>query len=369
MKKILNLLPVLLGMTFVLSSCNEEIDILGDARESAVVYSVLDLADTVHYVKVTKAFLTTKNAYDVAKIPDSSYFDQVDVTITEVINGNNARVFTLKDTILTNKESGAFYAPEQKLYYFRTATSSPLLANSSTIYKLNVKVNNGEFEVNGETSLVSGVSISTPSPISSFTFANNNMADKGYATTVVKYAAGNSHIVDLSLNIGVDEFRGGDKTEITIPFKLNEVGGSDIENSTRSVLVNGETFYGKIKSGVTDDPTIDRRNLRHIEIVLTAGHPDLYKYIVLTKPSNSLTQNKLSFTNISATNGRNALGIFSSRTTVRQYKKAWNWTGGSTYLLAINNASMRELCIGQQTGLLKFCSTNPQDLSTNYSCN
>jgi hypothetical protein len=86
-----------------LSSCNEKIDLLGDYQETAVVYGLLDHADSLHYIKITRAFIGPGSAVDLAQISDSSYFNQVNATVTEFIGGVVTRTWILKDTIVTNK--------------------------------------------------------------------------------------------------------------------------------------------------------------------------------------------------------------------------------------------------------------------------
>ena len=105
----------------LLFSCSEKIDLIGDFKETAVVYGLLDHSDSMHYVKITRAFIGPGNALEIAQIEDSSYFDAVDATIEEIQGGNVLRTWTLKDTLIENKDTnGVFYAPLQKVYYFKT---------------------------------------------------------------------------------------------------------------------------------------------------------------------------------------------------------------------------------------------------------
>lgn len=80
-------LSLLFLAAFFLQSCSEDLKLSGDFKETAIVYGLLDQADSLHYVKITRAFIGPGNALDIAQIADSSYFDQVDATISEVVNG------------------------------------------------------------------------------------------------------------------------------------------------------------------------------------------------------------------------------------------------------------------------------------------
>ena len=106
---------------FLFNSCSEKIELIGNFDETAVIYGILDQSDSLHYIKINRAFIGPGNALDIAQIPDSSYFDQVEATVSEWVNGVQVRSWLLSDTIIDNKESnGVFYAPNQKLYYFKT---------------------------------------------------------------------------------------------------------------------------------------------------------------------------------------------------------------------------------------------------------
>ena len=69
---------------YMLSSCSEKVELVGNFEETAVVYGLLDQADTLHYIKITRAFIGPGNALEIAQIADSSYFTNVDATISEL---------------------------------------------------------------------------------------------------------------------------------------------------------------------------------------------------------------------------------------------------------------------------------------------
>ena len=62
---------------------------LGGSQESAVVIGILDIADTSHYVKVTRTFIGDgiQSSLNIAQIADSNYFkvEDVEVTVQEVL--------------------------------------------------------------------------------------------------------------------------------------------------------------------------------------------------------------------------------------------------------------------------------------------
>ena len=380
-------IPIYLSIlvTF-LTSCSEEVNLTGDFKETAVVYGLLDHADSLHYVKITRAFIGPGNALEIAQIPDSSYFDNVELTVSEYLGGVFQRTWLLQDTIVTNKDvDGAFYAPEQKVYYFKTlptVTSSmgvpgtvqtspnPLLTSlkPGCTYKMNAEINNGEFVVNGETELVNGLTTSASSQNFTFKFADDPA--EYISTGLGVGSTGNAYIVNAQLDVFFNEHIGNNFTTKSFNWQLGE---NDVLPSTSTTFTAlGKTFYELMQRNVTDDPAIDKRTFNGISVTITGGAEELYNYMVVNKPTSSLAQSKPTYTNLSVTNDKRVVGIFSSRQTLKVFKPFFV-SPALAYIRAIDKKSTRELCIGPITGPLLFCSDHPGDNIVNqqesFACN
>ncbi len=368
-------LSLLIGICIlILTSCSEEVNLNGDFKETAVVYGLLDHADSIHYVKITRAFIGPGNALEIAKIPDSNYFDKVDVTVAEYVGGSLTRTWILRDTIVQNKDiDGAFYAPEQKVYYFQTlptvtssmgvagtvqVSSNPMLTslNPTATYKLKAVINNGEFEVNGETELVNGLTANASSQNFTFKFAND--PGQYISTGVAVSNTGNAFVVNAQLDVFINEHIGSSFTTKSFNW---QVGEADVQpNSSRTFSALGQTFYDLVKRNVTDDPLIDKRTFNGISITITGGAEEFYNYMVVNKPTSSLAQSKPTYTNLSVSNGKRVVGIFSSRQTLKVFKPFYV-SPALAYIRAIDKKSTRELCQGPITGPYLFCSNHPGD--------
>ena len=361
MKHLLTAFVALIGILSI-QSCKEDVDLIGEFTETAIIYGLLDKADSVHMIKINRAFIGPGNSLQIAQIPDSSYFKQVTATVTEV--GGLNRVWTLQYTIVDNKDpNGVFYAPNQKLYYFETLTSQPLDDNAK--YILNVSVNNGEFEITGETNLVKGITSPLSSQNSRFTFAD----DPGeYVNTLIQVQTGNSAIVNTTITVNYNEYVGGVPTKNSFDWVVGEQESSATNlNEIITFSANGETFYNLVKADCQGtNPLIDRRTLTSFTVKITGGSADFYNYILVNKPSSSLAQSKPTFTNLTATNGHPVIGIFSSRFTYSFQKDMI--VGSSSFLRALDKKSTSELCIGPITGAFFFCSDHPGDNAETYNC-
>ncbi|MEY3126717.1 MAG: hypothetical protein RL273_870 [Bacteroidota bacterium] len=364
----------------VLNSCNEKIKLIGDFVETAVIYGLLDQADSLHYIKINRAFIGPGNALEIAQIADSSYFTNVDATISEYLNGNLTRSWLLRDTILDNKDpNGVFYAPEQKVYYFKTmptgfngviqTSTNPQMTslNPQAIYKIDIVINNGVFSVSGETELVRGITSAAATQNFNFKFANN--PGEYTSTGITVSSTGNSYVLNTQLKIAFNEWENNTYSEKSFFWKLGEA--DVLPSSSKIFTANGETFYDLMKSNCTENSSISKRTFKGVTIKITGGAEELYNFIAVNKPSSGLAQSKPTYTNLTATNGKRVIGIFSSRQTVEIYHPFYV-SPQQSYLRALDKKSTRELCQGPITGLYLFCSNHPGDNVVNqeesYAC-
>lgn len=351
------LFGLLLLTTLFLTSCQEEVDLTGDFKETAVIHGILDQADTMHYIKINRAFIGPGNAVEIAQIPDSSYFTDVVATITEYNNGSQTQQWILKDTLVDNKDTnGVFYAPQQKLYYFKANL------NASRTYKLNVSIDGGKYVVTGSTELVTG--ISSPTSAQQFRYKFSDDPASYINQGIVASTTGNSHVLSARLYLNFYEFNGVDSTMKTVVWNLGE---SEVEeNSSKTFTAVGQTFYNLIKANATNDPNIIKRRLESITLKMTGGAEELYNYMSVNEPSSTLAQTKPTYTNLQITGDARVIGIFSSRQTITIDKPI---VIGATVYRGMDQKSTSELCIGPITGSLFFCSSHGADSGETWYCN
>jgi len=358
----------------ILFSCNEQIELSGDFKETAIVYGLLDHSDSMHYVKITRAFIGPGNAVDIAQIEDSSYFNSVYATIEELEGGTVTRTWVLSDTIIENKDTnGVFFAPTQKVYYFKTlpttistsgafgtvqTSPNPQLSslNPNAQYRLNADINNGLFRVSATTDLVNGLTTNATSQNFTFKFASNPGEYKAQSVTISN--TGNAHVVNAKIGINIAEYIGEDAVSQTIDWTIGE--NDVMPNSSITFSAQGETFYNRVIDNVTNDALIDQRNFLGFEVVMTGGSEDLYNYITVNQPSSSLAQTKPTYTNLEVTNDYRVIGIFSSIQTIKTFRPFYV-SPQQAFIRAIDKKSTQELCEGPITGLLQFCSKHPAD--------
>ena len=343
---------LLVFVVALLAGCKTKFSVNGEYEERPVVHFLLNKDDDFHFLKLNKAFLKEGNAIEYAKDPSLSYFDEVNATVTEIKNGSEIRSWDLQDTTITNKKGGAFYAPKQKLYLFKETN-----LDSSAIYRLKIDINNGEHIVEGQTELVKGISITYPNSNQQLRFATSDVPINGYSGTSISFSKGpNAALYKVQIRFNYREYTTSGDEAKSILWDVGSRNRIDLLSSTPSLNASGEAFYELLKNRIDEDPAVTKRTIESFEILITGGTSDLKTYILTNEPSSSLAQNKPTYSNIDG-----ALGIFTSRTTVRQFK-SFDRPSSPNYR-GLNFDSTVELCKGQYTGGLKFCSDHVRDES------
>jgi len=297
---------------YILTSCENDIDVNADWKDITVVYGLLDQSDSVHYLKITKAFLGQGNALVFAQIPDSSnYQGKLEVRMEgwEMITQYDS---TLQQTIyfdtitIDYKEKGdsIFYYPHQLVY--KSVGSEKL--NGNYIYKLFIKDPQTGKEITAETALVQKMpDISKPDPAparATFISGTKNQVEwtsakggKRYQLVARFYYLETPKDTSFPASLkSVDWVIFNDlKTE-------NTLGGVTLKYS-----YSADVFYTVLGSHIPVDPSVER-TAGKMEYIFTVAADDLNTYMEVTEPSYTIVQEKPPFTNIT-----NGIGIFSAR--------------------------------------------------------
>lgn len=115
------LLIVVIGF----SACNDKLNIAAPYKNITVVYGLLNIADTAHYIRIQKAFMDeNKSAIDMAKVADSSFYGALKVSVKEIsAAGVLLNTIALDKVDLLNegypKDQGAFFNTPSYAYKFK----------------------------------------------------------------------------------------------------------------------------------------------------------------------------------------------------------------------------------------------------------
>ncbi len=317
--KIRVLLLTLLG--FLLSECNEKLNILAPYKESVSVYGLINQDDTIQYIRIQRVFLGPGNALSMAQSSDSVYFKpgQVKVSLQRFRNGSQLSVDTpytsnmeivLTDTFITT-QTGIFN-PNQLLF----KTNHRLISNST--YKLIIHSYKTGNDFIAQTGLLGDFWSSIPNadflkpgntinqfptyPVPALAIGSTGLVKAFYESPV------NSGVCGFTIRLFFTEYGTSGSTPKFIDIPL----GTQYTNTTAGGQLMDFSYLGdnvlhNIASLIAVNPNVTHRTADSIRYILSAGGYDvaLYNQVNIT---STLSQDKPNYTNITG-----GVGIFSSR--------------------------------------------------------
>lgn len=305
--------------------CNNELDVNDQWKDYTVVYGILNTKDTSQIIRISKSFLGIGNAYEMAKINDSIYYNKpLLAKIEEWVNGNLIKTINLTKDSSIQRDSGLF--AYQKNYYYTTNE----ILNPNATYKLIINID-GKI-VSSETKMIGDFPFVTiPSMISFSTTSNFKFSFKTPA---------NARIFQAYMHFYYYEITNSDtiRKKLEIPFGKN-ISNSIEGNEIINIEYPGIKFYGDVAAKISDSPQVLKRVVAQnaIQLIIYAGSNEMHAYMQVSAPSTSLSMDKPSYSNI-----QNGIGLFTCR-----YTK-------SDQLRQLTQRTIDSLAMGQFTKHLKF---------------
>ena len=344
-----------------LAGCSTELELNAPYKDITIVYGLLNMRDSVHYVKINKAFLGEGDAYVYAQIPDSNEWGDGAISTAKIHrleNGVRTESFDLTPTTVTDREPGIFYAPDQKVFTFRETFTEEETQNGVPVtFYLN---ENWEYELE---LVVKGQTISaTTTVVNDFSFQSadqsleipvNLVTPSGLGEFELNWTSnrdGKRYVADYRFNYR--EVRGSDTTDHTITQRLGtDVSANTDNNEAMSVLLDGAAFYSTLATLIPVDPAVDKRIFIGMDFVISVANDEFHTFLTLSEPVSGIIEDRPSYSNVA-----NGYGIFAGRYTKSIFGKA------------LSDESLEELIDGDRTAMLRFCSGHPRNNGTPYDC-
>jgi hypothetical protein len=317
---------IVLGITLFFQGCANDIDINANWKEVMVVYGLLNPTDSVHYLKINKAFLNEKtNALEAASVSDSLFFEDLEV---RVVRQEDQTVYPCEADNSIQKDSGIFANDRNTLWTFRAKISQ------FNTYRLEILRKSSGKKIEASTLICGQPAVFAPI---ADTFSTLNLQLENIP---VIYNSGlNTAAYDIRMDFIYDEFSVSDtskKSQKTITWRLitdqrtNNYGG----NVRLTNIIPRTAFFQFIASQIKVDATL-RRRAKYVAFTFYGGAPQLVDYISVSEPSIGIVQKQAEYSNITG-----ALGIFSSRHIYRIPKVKFDQ---NSLLLLIGRPEIRPL--------------------------
>jgi hypothetical protein len=300
-------LILLLPLIMLINACETDFNVTADYKDITVVYGILSQNDTIHYLRINKAFLGNGNALEYAQNPDSStYGDDIEVTLEEVLDGNTINTLLFDTITLTDKDSGTFYYPNHLVY---TAKGT---LNSKATYNLIIRNKKNGNEVSSSTPLVQDFSITKP------VSGTKTLNFKKATTTSQKFewqSAMNGRRYQPVLYFYYKETSSpGDTIIRAVEWPLGSKRSTSLDggDNMSAEYLNAD-FYTMCRSQIlysdaATEQAVNGRVADRIELIFTVVADDLSTYLDVSEPATGVLMEKPEYSNIT-----NGIGIFSAR--------------------------------------------------------
>ena len=333
---------VLVGL--VLASCSTDFDLYADYKDIPVVYGLLDAQADTNFIKINKAFCGTDdnpvNANEAALVYDScNYPVKLDVFIEELKSTASqpfqptGRRFQLDTLTIHNKQAGAFYSPDQLLYY-TTGRFNTHSGNEKYRYRLCVVKPDGD-TATAETSVLSGnIQISAAS-------ANFMSTPSQLSSSIMFSSTEEAVLYEFGMRFKYREVHTGQpmvKKEITWGYGAKPIDAYENVAGVENIYefyypVN--IMFNLLEQAIGNDTVWDENHpnvMRYIddfEVFVTASAEDFYIYYQSLQDGLSLSTE---YSNVDGGWGLFSSRIFvkkiiplSSRTKYDLFRKPWGF--------------------------------------------
>lgn len=326
MKKLF--LPVLLCSLLGMASCSEDFEVAAPYKEITVAYSILNMYDTAHYVRIQKAFMDeTKNALSIAQTPDSNFYASLDVKMIES-NAAGAILNTLALTKVDLNNEGIGKETGQGTFFTNPNYAYKVVKPSSTYtfnpyYSYRIIINNtvsGRMDSSKLFKIVNGDSSNNASNFYIPQFININYSLAFPKVSLPSYTfelTGRNplnskmveghilfHYVDSNVLTGV-------QTDRTVDYLFD----NDIQagNGQFALKVENLAIFNFLRDEIGPAPDNIVRLFDSCDVKIFAGSEELYNYQQITlAQAGGLTGDQIKpiYTNMQS---QNSLGIIASR--------------------------------------------------------
>lgn len=290
---------LLLTSSLFLSSCDNELNVNAEYKETIVVFGLLDPNSFKQYIKISKAFITeNQDVEEVAQIKDSNYFASIKAELVEESSG---RVILLTPENVAGKQPGVFINEPNILY----TTTERLNINSA--YQLRVENLNTGNKVDARSELVGPAGVF--SPITGFS-TDFTIGRQSSAVISVNFRRSKMAVLyDVTLDFEYEEYNQFDtnnRDTHRISWKI--LDNKDVGTSNNVINnINTQVFFDLLTAQIDVKKDWIRKPIR-FRATYVGGGEELSNYISVNKPSIGIVQKQTEYTNI-----RNGLGLFSSR--------------------------------------------------------
>ncbi len=343
----------ILGLVLSFTSCKNKLEVFAPGEESVSVYGILNPNEGIQNIRINKVYLTDGDALVAGQ--DNSQINygpgELTVTLQRFMSGSTTPTLTsvgngtkkeivLTETVITTE--GGTFNTSQRLWQ-----TTDKLYNTGD-YKLTIKNNSTNAIFTAQTTILDSVKPSgLQQPMPFLYLANNPSAypmhgnypanpistdkpkyvnyDVPTSTYYIKFRSiVNARLYGVIMRFHyIDSLIGGGVNYDYVNYNFTTTKSTDLNGGLliEDFKFTGNNFYENVARELAKKPTANIKNRKsfYLEYIVQAGAENLSDFLQINAPSNSIAQDKPSYSNITG-----GVGIFSSRSRSTVTKDLWN---------------------------------------------
>lgn len=337
-------LVLITGLVF--TACKNDLDVLAPGEESVSVYGIINPNESVQNIRINKVYLTDGDALTAGQ--DASQINygpgELTVTLQRFMSGSETPTLTtvgnaskkeivLTETVVTTA-SGNFNQ-NQRIWQ----TTDKLY--SSGEYKLTIRNNSTGNEFTSQNLVIDSVKSGSYMPLRYLPpfypahgqYVNTqpgqtqqsayvDYSNTGFNQKIRFKSIPNARLYNVIMRFHYqDSLLDGSKVNQYVDFNFPTLKSSTLKgDEDLEVSFLAEYFYTNTATEVAKKSATNVlcRKTGYIEYIIQAGSQSLSDFLQINAPSNSIAQDKPSYSNI-----KGGVGIFSSRSKFSISKDLW----------------------------------------------
>jgi len=289
-----------------ISSCSNELELIDTWEDIPVAYALLNRQDSIHYIRVEKAFLDPeRSALDVAQISDSLYYDNAQV---EVKNLQTEEVYTFERVNATEEglmRNVGIFATEPNVLYRHVFENGENWVGGQS-YELSVRRGDETEPARATATIVSDMAfVNLPDDLALEWVYDRN-------TTVNWRIEQDARLFNMDIIIEIEEINATNPSERETKFLVWEVDRNieRVNDNSPAMFytIPGERIYRFIADELEPSSTVNRV-FKGFQYRVSASGAELEQFINVTSANTGITSSQviLTYTNI-----ENGVGLFGS---------------------------------------------------------
>ncbi len=264
-------------LAIFLSGCNEELPILAPGNPVPVVYSFVNPADTIHYIKLGRSFCGNETFSKMARDSSLLFFANPQVALEIVTDiGWPVKYASFSKSIGPEKEPGVFLESPNLLYKFNGQLQT-YLADGYTM-RLIISIPDEKIYCSASQIYYAPPELLLP------TASHHTMKMNLYYGEPIQIKWEDKYgysAYQIAIIFNYQDFYDNDSLFTSAKVLFNHdghVSSPDQKTSTLIQILHGDTFLRLLGKSIEDNVNVLYRKFQSFDIVLTAASPSYRDY-------------------------------------------------------------------------------------------